>query len=897
MFKHFKVPPATKAQPVSPYSRDVDVHNRERYMYLVDGVVPLAVRQGGGNRVKQWKQNVSRRYKVLRDAQGVDRVYSYRPAKEYCNHHRTVTMRNRGQGTYVLCPTELEACEIVRQDHITNGHDGHNRMESRLWEKYFIHDLRKLILANRKACVICNGHATHERKVIIAIVTTRSNELHMFDLSTMPMRDKNGYKHFILVKDHFDKFMFGAALKNKKKEPVRDFLRWLYSSGNAALPDRWGSDNGGEFINALMKQLVAELAPLVQSHGMPRHPQSQGLVEISNKTCKRKVVQRCQAKGYTVAGQEFDWTPHFFQHIEIENTQPLKLYREFTPFECRYFRPKMGAGYNTMEPADIDLMLKMMTARQRDAGEKLGHVENIVVYNSGDIVHVRCEDKHLKDKRAIAQWSARAIVHQGKVNNQHYYELRWLSQGFSDKECPGSLSKRFYICTRLKLIEPATEARVFDFVDGYCVETDTFDDGQSNYVFLEGEYQHKPYSMATADLHAAPSQSYSDHFGIARLQTEDDTSGEEDATSREDVGILHPQTEAEGTEATGPDTWGEPDDSDVEEESQFLCASQPQHNHDVAGWGDTHMADRVYNRDQHKKIASRKKRKQQNKKTGPKAATQHKQRDTNVHEVKKDSVPGQGKPQRARTQPGATKRRGRPLRPLSTPLRDRSPKEEVSSSSGDDFVAPRRTRPGTAAAKQPKRPRTRSVVSEDEEGHMQSGHETSSGSEDDTSNWRSNSPLVHPPTHCFDVGTAWMWSDLLCHWHTFLMCELTMMSHTFANFILPKAMRRTEYMKGLLHVFKHATSPSWQAETEAIKFLKATAPKTFNVLTDMLEHVVYASCNGWTGEYTRRVGMNLRGAAVPGSRCTCGVSSRVSSTHYLQIADNWYAHTRALKPP
>ena len=823
--------------------------------------------------MKQWKQNVRRRYKLLRNAQGVERIYYYRPAREYCNHHRTVRMRNGDQGTYVLCPTELEAREIVRQDHITNGHDGHNRMESRIWETYFIHDLRTLIAANRKVCEICNGHATHERKVVIAIVTTRSNELQMFDLSTMPMRDKNGYKHFILVKDHYDKFMFGAALKTKKKEPVRDFLRWLYSSGNAALPDRWGSDNGGEFINALMKELVAELAPLVQSHGMPRHPQSQGLVEISNRTCKRKVVQRCQANGYTVPGQEFDWTPHFFQHIEIENTQPLKLYKEFTPFECRFFRPKMGAGCNTMEAADIDIMHKMMTARQRDHGEKLGHVENIVVYSSGDIVHVRCEEKHLKDKRAISRWSARAIVHQGKINNQHFYELRWLSQGFSDKECPGSLSKRFYICSRLKLVEPGTEARVFEFVDGYCVETDTFADGQSNYTFLEGEYQHRPYSMATADLHAAPSQSYSDHFGIARVHTEDDSSDEEEkeAANREDVGTLLPQNAAEAPDAAAPDTWGKPDDSDVEEDTEFLCASQPQHNHDVAGWGDTHMAERVYKRAQPKTLASHKS-KNKNQKVKPKAT---KQRIPKVHEAKIDSDPGNA-PAEART----------------TDLQG-----EASSSSGEDVVAPRRVQPKKAAARRPKRPRTRSVVSDNEEGEAQSGHKTSSDSDDDSSNWRSKPPVVQSPTHCLDVGRAWMWSDLLCHWHTFLLCELTMMSHAFPNFVLPEAMRCTEYMKGLLNVFTHATSPGWRAEEEAIKFLKATSPATFNVLADMLDHVVYASRYGWTGEHTRRVGMNLRGAKVPGSKCTCGISSRTSSVHYLQIADHWYAYTHAVKPP
>ena len=848
MFKHFAIPPVKTKPVASPYSRDVDTANRERYLYLVDDVVPLPVRQRGSTKTKQWKQNVNRRYKLLRNTSGVERLYYHRPAKEYCNHNRTVKMKNKGAGKYVLCPTELEAMEIVRKDHATN-HDGHNRMEPRLWQDYHIRNLRKLIEGNRAVCDICNGHATHVRKVVMAIITTHSNQLQMFDLATMPMRDRHGYKHFILVKDHFDKFMWGAALKNKKKEPVIAFLRWLYSSGNAALPDRWGSDNGGEFINALMKQLIAELAPLVTSHGMPRHPQSQGLVEISNKTCKRKVVQRCQAAGYTVAGQEFDWTPHFFQHIEIENTQPLKLYQEFTPYECRFFRPKMGAGCNTMEPADIAIMQKMMADRQQASGERLGHVGHIDVFKSGDVVHVRCEDKHMTDKKAIARWTARAIVHRPKINIKHFYELRWLSQGFSDKECPGALSHRLYICSRLKWVEPRVEARVYDFEHGYCIETDAFADGQSNYVFLDGEFKHKSYSGDTSRLRSGPSTAYSEHFEMLRPQTEDDTSTDDDGKEDSDV--------------AGPDNWGKPEasdeDSDAEEDEDdsFLCASKPQHDHDPAGWGDTQMRDRMY---------SSKKTKPAN--TSARGSTTTAQRRNNNMHCQED------------------RNSGDPLDDVMNAQGEGPAEEkekEAHANKAKAGVAGKRKLP---PANRRTSPRSKPVVSDGEEDEGHGGGDISS--EDDTGHWRSKSPLLHSPTHCIDVGQAWRWSSNLCHWHCFLLCELTMMWHTFPDFKLPKALRHTEYIRGLIHVFEHASCAGQVAEKKAIAFLMATSPTTFDVYADVLWHVNYACTHGWVGENSRLVRVNLQGTKVPGSMCSCGVTKRVNSTCYLQIADVWY---------
>ena len=114
------------------------------------------------------------------------------------------------------------------------------------------------------------------------------------DFTSQP--DK-GYKWVLQIKDHFSRMIWLFPLKDKSSTKVagvyiyiwvaaalRTFITWC------GRPRRFYSDNGGEFegdVDDFVKTLTPTI-PVVR--GRPYHPQSQGSIEVSNKTFKLRLA-------------------------------------------------------------------------------------------------------------------------------------------------------------------------------------------------------------------------------------------------------------------------------------------------------------------------------------------------------------------------------------------------------------------------------------------------------------------------------------------------------------------------------------------------------------------------------------------------------------------------------
>ena len=86
--------------------------------------------------------------------------------------------------------------------------------------------------------------------------------------------DTSGY--FIIIVDHFSKYSWLLALKNKQTEEVAQALTnlfWMFG-----FPSILYSDNGKEFKSKTMSELCKK-HKIRQVHGAPRTPSTQGLVE------------------------------------------------------------------------------------------------------------------------------------------------------------------------------------------------------------------------------------------------------------------------------------------------------------------------------------------------------------------------------------------------------------------------------------------------------------------------------------------------------------------------------------------------------------------------------------------------------------------------------------------
>ena len=90
------------------------------------------------------------------------------------------------------------------------------------------------------------------------ICTDHKLQLVMFDLTKMMIATLCGLVWILVVKDHFTKYTWAEAFKNKDSRTIARYLFTIFKEEGA--PERWHSDNGGEFLG---EYFVAAMALLV----------------------------------------------------------------------------------------------------------------------------------------------------------------------------------------------------------------------------------------------------------------------------------------------------------------------------------------------------------------------------------------------------------------------------------------------------------------------------------------------------------------------------------------------------------------------------------------------------------------------------------------------------------
>ena len=89
------------------------------------------------------------------------------------------------------------------------------------------------------------------------------------------------------MRDHFTKFSWATAIKQKTAENVSNFIYDFFLMFGP--PTILQCDNGREFTG-IMKKLGDLWPNLKIIHGRPHYPQSQGLIERGNAILKKKLA-------------------------------------------------------------------------------------------------------------------------------------------------------------------------------------------------------------------------------------------------------------------------------------------------------------------------------------------------------------------------------------------------------------------------------------------------------------------------------------------------------------------------------------------------------------------------------------------------------------------------------
>ena len=472
---------------------------QERYDFLAFGTVPQRHLSDSWEVRASFKKNTKQRFSLSVDD---GRLMAY---KQNPNKFKSVA-----KGVYGLThPLRLvlfddkEAETIVRARHI-RGHDRKNRMRAILTRHYKHAGMCAVIDSVLSTCNVCAEMSENIEIPTVAIMTQQPHELMMFDLFFMPYPTSEGYTCVLLVKDHFTKFLWAKALTGKFAAPIADYLFDLFVDGRPC-PQRWHCDNGSEFVNTLMHEVI-DLLMAKYTHGRPRHPQTQGSIERANGTVKRKLLAWIRAtRPLDLTGDTIvDWADQLDEIVRNENDAPSKLYG-IDPFFLQFNTPRaLGEGGVHPTPTQVEAIRQhCIRCQEAYAGKINKFPEYDATFEIGDIVNVWASPKDRKDHKAQTTWSAKGVVEQNRGGYHNYYRVRWITSGLHTmhrhredtaprrRPTPGTLSMWIYR-GHLRQVPtvPSGASDVFIDTDGNALFVlFRFEDSSFNYVFISGEYE------------------------------------------------------------------------------------------------------------------------------------------------------------------------------------------------------------------------------------------------------------------------------------------------------------------------------------------------------------------------------------------------------------------------
>lgn len=162
------------------------------------------------------------------------------------------------------------------------------------------------------------------------IVSNHMNSRCQVDLIDMQSKADREYRFIMVYQDHLTKFVCLRPLKTKTAEEVAHHLLHIFSDKGA--PQILQSDNGREFANKIIEELVSMWPECKLVHGKPRHSQSQGSVERANRDIQ-DILMMWQCDNQTTKWSDGLWFVQYAKNRRFHSGIGR------TPYEAMYGHP------------------------------------------------------------------------------------------------------------------------------------------------------------------------------------------------------------------------------------------------------------------------------------------------------------------------------------------------------------------------------------------------------------------------------------------------------------------------------------------------------------------------------------------------------------------------------
>ncbi|XP_063361755.1 uncharacterized protein LOC134650752 [Cydia amplana] len=234
--------------------------------------------------------------KIIKEIEGSDEVASRRWTERGYLVEQGVLYRynpdSDSETPQLVIPSSLRA-EIMKECHDSPvaGHPGVDRTYQKIAELYYFTGMRRIITDYVKACIHCQRYKATNTKppgLLQTPLMNQRNEVLAMDLfGPLPPGDQ-GERWIFLVEDTATRWTELYALKDATAEACAVILVEEYFM-RFGLPRRVISDNGVQFVSAVMRQCMAALG-IKQNLAPLYHPEANP-AERKNRDMKAMLAQ------------------------------------------------------------------------------------------------------------------------------------------------------------------------------------------------------------------------------------------------------------------------------------------------------------------------------------------------------------------------------------------------------------------------------------------------------------------------------------------------------------------------------------------------------------------------------------------------------------------------------
>ena len=270
-----------------------------------------------------------------------------------------------------MTPPVDERAEIISKAHLL-GHVGVNAIEKIIHNDYKLHwtNMRSDIQVIVNNCAACQAFTIGKVGYHPPRSVTADGVFdHIcIDLGNFGTTSINGNNYVLVVVDYFSRYTILRALTDKSSETVAKALLSIFC--NYGFPRKLTSDNGSEFVNAVMTQFV-KMSGIDRRLSLPYTPTGNSVAESYVGICKRGVIKALHADG--VAPEEWDLYLDAIQYSM--NSQYTRLHKS-RPFAVMYNRqPNSFIDYTEQVDPSIDIEKSDMDM----INKKFKHIKEVVI--------------------------------------------------------------------------------------------------------------------------------------------------------------------------------------------------------------------------------------------------------------------------------------------------------------------------------------------------------------------------------------------------------------------------------------------------------------------------------------------------------------------------------------